>query len=135
MITLPDFKEKKILFVQSEYSSDNLLQLNNDNIRFLRDGKVVDQISFHSVFAIFIIGDMSITTSLLKKLSSYGISVFFLNRNLSVKAKLMAEAEGNWILRQKQYNDDNSIEISLKIINNKLINQEVLLKKLKKIIY
>jgi len=103
MLTLPDFKEKRILSVHTEYGHDNLLQLNNDNIRFVRDGKLVDQLSCHLIFAVFIVGDMSITTALLKKLTAQGISIFFLNHNLKTSATVMAEAEGNCLLRQRQY--------------------------------
>lgn len=132
MLTLPDFKEKKILFVQPEYGHENLLQLTNDNIRFLRDGEAVNQISFHNVFAIFIIGEMSITTALIKKLISQGISIFFLNQNLRTKATAMAEAEGNFLLRERQYTCVKEITIAANIVMNKINSQEALLKKCKK---
>lgn len=133
MLSFPDFKEKRILFIHAEYGYDNLLRLINDNIRFIRNGEAIDQISCHIVFAVFIIGDMSITTGLLKKLSSYGISVFFLNHNLAVKAAVMAEAEGNYLLRQKQYASTKELVIAANIVANKIDNQETLLKKCKKL--
>lgn len=132
MLTFPDFKEKRILFINIEYGHDYLLQLTNDNIRFIRDGEAIDQMSCHIVFAVFIVGDMSITTALLKKLSSYGISVFFLNHNLAVKAAVMSEAEGNYLLRQKQYRSKNELLIAVNIVSNKINNQEAILKKYKK---
>ncbi len=98
MITLPDFKQKKILTVIAEYGQKNLLQIRNDNIRFIRDEVLVDQISLHLIFAVLIIGDMTITTSLIKKLSQNGISILFLNHNLSVKASAMTGVEGNYLL-------------------------------------
>lgn len=132
MLTLPDFKEKRILSVHAEYGHDNLLQLVSDNIRFVRDGESVNQISCHLVFAIFIVGDMSITTALLKKLTVMGISVFFLNHNLSTKAAVMAEAEGNYLLRQKQYMATNELVIASHIVGNKVASQEAVLKKYEK---
>lgn len=129
MLTLPDFKEKRILSVCAEYGHDNLLQLNNDNICFVRDGKQVDQLSCHLVFAIFIVGDISITTSLLKKLTAQGISVFFLNHNFKTGAAVMAEAEGNYLLRQRQYTSVNGFDIALRIVANKINSQELVLKK------
>ncbi len=132
MLTLPDFREKRILLVHAEYGHDALLQLTNDNIRFVRDGLGADQMSCHSVFAVFIVGDMSVTTSLLKKLSSQGISVFFLNHNLSTRAAVMAEAEGNWLLRTRQYTGDGQTTIAVGIVANKLDNQEVVLKAFKR---
>lgn len=132
MITFPDFKEKRILFISIEYGHEYLLQLTNDNIRFIRDGEAIDKISCHIVFAIFIVGDLSITTSLLKKLYSYGISVFFLSHNLSLKASVMSEAQGNYLLRQKQYKSKNDLYIASNIVLNKIDNQETVLKKYKK---
>lgn len=132
MLTFPDFKEKRILSIHAEYGHDSLLQLTNDNIRFVRDCQVVNQISCHLVFAVFIIGDMSITTALLKKLTSQGISVFFLNHNLRTKASVMSEAEGNYLLRQKQYTGTTDLAIAVNIVSNKIDSQEAVLKKYEK---
>lgn len=129
MIKKADFKQKRILTIQAEYGHVSALNLTNDNIKFIKDQKVVNQVSCHLIFAIFIIGDLSITTSLLKKLNSLGISVFFLNFNLSLKATMLAEAEGNYLLRMKQYTINNSVSIAVQIVANKIISQEKVLKK------
>lgn len=132
MLTLPDFKEKHILFINAEYGRENLLQLTNDNIRFMRDGESVNQMSCHSILAVFIAGDMTITTALLKKLVSYGISVFFLNYNLAIRAAVMAEAEGNFLLRQKQYTSTNDLVLAVNTVANKIDSQEAVLEKYQK---
>lgn len=132
MLTLPDFKEKHILFITAEYGRDNLLQLTNDNIRFLQNGELINQMSCHSVFAVFITGEMTVTTALLKKLVSYGISVFFLNQNLATKATMMAEAEGNFLLRQKQYTLTNDLVLAVNTVANKIDSQKVILEKYQK---
>lgn len=129
MLTLPDFKEKKILSVHAEYGHDNLLQLVNDNIRFIRDGEALNQISIHHLLAIFIIGDLSITTSLLKKLNAQGVSVFFLNHNLETKVTLTSGAEGNYLLRQRQYTNSDELQIATSIVLNKINAQEANLKR------
>jgi CRISPR-associated protein Cas1 len=132
MLTLPDFQEKKILFIHAEYGKDNLLQLKNDNIKFIRDEETINQMSTHSIFAIFIVGEMTITTALIKKLISQGISTFFLNHNLKTKATVMAEAEGNFLLREKQYTCIKELTIASNIVLNKINAQEETLKKAKK---
>lgn len=132
MLTLPDFKEKHILFINAEYGRENLLQLTNDNIRFVRDGEPVNQMSCHTIFAVFIAGDMTVTTALIKKLVSHGISVFFLNHNLSTRAVMMAEAEGNFLLRQKQYTATNELALAVNTVTNKIDNQEAVLEKYQK---
>ena len=132
MLTLPDFKEKKLLFIQAEYPRDNVLQLINDNIKFVRDGETVNQMSTHSIFAVFIVGEMTITTALIKKLIAQGISIFFLNYNLRTRATIMSEAEGNFLLREKQYTCIKEITIAGNIVLNKIDAQEATLKKAKK---
>lgn len=133
MLTLPDFQEKKILFIYAEYGKDNLLKLTNDNIRFIRDGETINQMSTHSILAVFVVGEMTITTALIKKLISQGISIFFLNQNLLTKAVIMSEAEGNFLLRERQYTCVKELTIASNIVLNKINAQEATLKKAKKI--
>lgn len=132
MLTLPDFQEKKIVFIQAEYGKDNLLQLVNDNIKFTRDGETVNQISTHNIFAVFIIGELAITTAFVKKLIAQGISIFFLNYNLATKASILATAEGNFLLRKRQYTCIDELTIAKYIVLNKINSQESMLKKVKK---
>lgn len=127
MLTLPDFKAKHILFVQSEYGKHNKLHFVNDNIQFVKDDATIDQVSCHSLFAVFVIGEMSLTTVLLKKLSSYGVSLFLLNHNLSTRVEIVPEAKGNYLLRQKQYRASDDLLIAIKLVENKIINQESVL--------
>lgn len=132
MLTLPDFQEKKILFIHAEYGRDNLLKLTNSNIRLIRDGETINQLSLHSIFAVFIIGEMTITTALIKKLIAQGVSIFFLNHNLKTRATIMSEAEGNFLLREKQYTCIKELTIASNIVLNKINAQEATLKKAKK---
>jgi len=104
----------------------------NDNVRFIRDGEAANQMSTHNIFAVFIVGEMSITTALLKKLTAQGISVFLLNNNLRTKAAVMAEAGGNYLLREKQYACVKELTIAANIVANKINEQEKMLKKCKR---
>lgn len=132
MIKKADFREKRILTVQAEYGHCYTLKLLNDNIRFVCDDEVVNQMSCHLIFAIFIIGEISITTVLLKKLHALGISVFLLNYNLAVKAAMPSESEGNYLLRSKQYTSSNTLDVAKNIVTNKITSQELILKRAKK---
>jgi len=133
MLTLPDFKEKRILFIYAEYGQKNFVKLVNNNISFIRNGEAVNKISCNLVFAIFVVGDIAITTALLKSLNSYGISIFFLNHNLAVKSSVISEAEGNYMLRQRQYTHDNALAVAVNIVENKISSQEWVLNKYKKV--
>lgn len=125
MIQPNDFKEKKIVVIDGFNQSINDIKIGNNNIRLYREGKCVDQITCYSVICLFIIGEATVTTKLINTCQQYGISIFFLNQSLKYYGEINSKAEGNYLLRQKQYHltDDKCLEISKKIIKNKIINQ------------
>ena len=127
MLSLPDFREKQIVFIQS-FDNKNFKFSNSNFVICDEEGKVAYKISCFRIFAIFIQGDFTITSALIRKAQSYGISLFLLNRNLSLYGKIVAETEGNFVLREKQYCDQTSLEKSKFIIANKISNQLSLLK-------
>lgn len=128
MLQLPDFKEKQIIVIRAEKDTEMpKIRFKNENIALERDGKIVNQVSCHKVFAIFIIGDATITTVLLRKALYYGISVFFLKQNLDTYAAISAIAEGNYILRSHQYAFTAPLDFSKNLIKNKIYNQLTLL--------
>lgn len=133
MLSLPDFREKQIVYLISKPGAKQKLVFWNDNIRLLENDKPVNQISCSRVFAVFIIGDFSITTKLIKNCKEYGISLFLLKQNFEVYASVVAEAEGNYLLRSKQYSLQNEFEIAKNIVKNKVYNQLLLLNEAGKI--
>lgn len=130
MISLPDFKEKQMLIVRAEWGARARLSFQNQNIVFSKDGNVVNRISCHRVFAVFIIGDISITTRVMSNAAQYGVSLVFLKNNFEVYGSLTAKADGNYLLRMKQYalTPQRELVISKAIILNKAKNQYALLK-------
>jgi len=129
MLTLPDFQQKQILFIQTDNNSENKIKFHNENIVFLKNDNVENRASCHKVFCIFIIGNLSITTELIKQCKNFGISLFFLKPNLNLYAYINSIAEGNYLLRIKQYNlsEKEELEIAKKILINKVKNQLSLL--------
>lgn len=125
MITLPDFKEKQILFIKAERGVSNKIRFENDNLVFMKDDKTVDKASCHKVFAVFIIGDMAITTGILREAKKLGVSLFFLKNNLNSYASVGAAAEGNYLLRAMQYTADAEKEMAMakRLVKNKINNQ------------
>lgn len=132
MLSLNDFREKKILVIPLYDKLENQLKLQNNNILLLKDKKIENKISCHIVYCIFIVGDCTITSKLIQKLKDYGISIFLLNKSFRKYAEINAIAEGNYVLRSKQYKVDKKLEflISKKLIQNKIQNQYKLIKKI-----
>jgi CRISPR-associated protein Cas1 len=131
MFSLPDFKQKQILFIQTKELGKNHIKLANDNLVLEFDDKIVQKISLHKVFCVFLIGDTTITTKILDKLSAFGVSIYFLKNNLSVYTSFEPSSEANFLVRQRQYTTSEEEELfyAKKIIKNKIKNQVRLLKK------
>ncbi|MBI3421275.1 MAG: type V CRISPR-associated endonuclease Cas1 [Candidatus Sungbacteria bacterium] len=130
MLSLPDFKEKQILFARAEWGTRASLRFQNDNIVFSKDGQVVNRASCHKIFAVFVAGDIMITSRLLQKAATHAVSIFFMRNNFEVAAPFVATAEGNYLLRMKQYALTAAAELAMAkaIVRNKAENQMRLLR-------
>lgn len=129
MLSPADFKEKQILLIRTDRQVENKIKFRNDNIVYLKDKKITDQMSCHKALAIFIVGEISITSILIKNCVNYGISIFLMNYNFRVYATIGSQAEGNYLLRAKQYGYGSELEFSKHIVLNKITNQSSLLGK------
>lgn len=135
MMSLPDFKEKHILFIIADDIDINKVKFANDNICFVKNDKIENQVSCHKIFAVFIVGDCSLTTVFIKNCKKYGIPIFLMNRNFLTYNRLSATAEGNYLARLKQYtaSDQSKFYSSKKLICNKIANQISLLENIKSV--
>lgn len=132
MLSLPDFEEKQILFINS-YAHN--IRFRNGNIVFCDEkGKVIDQASCYKIFCIFIFGETTLSSVVIDKLHEFGIMLFLLHKNLKVYAVIGGETEGNVLLRRQQYEmpQAQALELSKHIVNNKIQNQLALLKTIRK---
>lgn len=130
MISLPDFKEKQLLYIRAERGVFNKIRFQNDNIVFLKDDAVINRASCHKVFAVFVLGDITITSGLMKDGVKHGVSFFFLKDNFESYANFGAAAEGHYLLRMRQYalSDKRELSMAKAIVKNKIENQCALLK-------
>lgn len=130
MFSLPDFKQKQILFIQTKELGKNHIKLANDNLVLELDDTITQKISLHKVFCIFLIGDTTFTTKILHKLATFGVSIYFLKQNLSVYTSFEPSSEANFLVRQRQYtaSEEEELFYAKKIIKNKIKNQGRLLK-------
>lgn len=130
MMSTRDFEHKQIAFV---FTSDGeKLSFKNDNFIVTdRDGKIKHQSTCYRLFALFICGDFCLTSGLLDRSKKFGYTIVFMSPNLRITSILPSKAEGNVLLRKKQYAYDKT-EIAAYIIANKIHNQAFLLKKKRK---
>ncbi len=132
MLSLPDFREKQIIIINNNLSKK--IHFSNDNLvlKDLESNKVVNRVSCHKIFALFVVGDISLTSVFLRKSQKYGFSIIFLTRNFSFYGLLGSQTEGNFLLRKRQYKIENSLSLAKQIIYNKVDNQIALIKKIRK---
>lgn len=129
MLTLPDFKEKQIVFVLLQYGEKMRFSNGNLVVHDL-DSKIKLQVSCYRLFCIFIVGSLTITDKLLQNARKFGFSIFFLNNSLKVYGSWNSGANGNFILRRKQYRYEG-FEIGQFLVKNKISNQLRVLKSIR----
>lgn len=133
MMSLPDFRYKQII-VHIAGGHGERLKFRKDNIVIEdREGNVLVQHSCHRLFALFIIGEISLTSVLIRQCISFGFPIILMGRNMRPVANLRCVAEGNTFLRQKQYgiSSEKRLSIAKKLIEMKISNQMQLLKDLR----
>lgn len=130
MLTLPDFKEKKIIIAFSQ--KGDTISFKNDNIVIKdEDNKIKCQYTCYKIFLLLIVGGFSITSGLVERAKKFGFSIVFMNCNFKIYSSINYKMEGNTLLREKQYTNNKSNEISKNIIINKIKNQCETLKKIR----
>lgn len=132
MLSEPDFQQKQIIFIQIEEYKELAFKFSNDNLVVYSEGKIKNKLSLHKILSIFVIGSFTVTSNLVEKCISFGISIFLLRNNLEVYAEIESSAKGNYLLRHQQYNLDDRAELAIakQIVINKTLNQFLVLKKL-----
>ena len=127
MMSTRDFEHKQIAFVFP--TEGEKISFKNDNLIVSdTDGKIKHQSTCYRLFALFICGDYCVTTGLLDRSQKFGFTIVFMTPNLRITAIMPSKAEGNVLLRKKQYEYKDSC-IGAYIISNKIHNQCAVLKK------
>lgn len=126
MMTLPDFEKKQIIFVflnigeKISFSNDNLVVKDKDD-------KTKLQTTCYRIFALFVIGEFSITTGLVQRAQKFTFPIYLLTGSMKLYDKIGYSMDGNVILRGKQYNY-KGLELARFIVRNKVLNQLEVLK-------
>jgi CRISPR-associated protein Cas1 len=129
MLSEKDFNSKQIIICYT--SAGHRISFKNDNI-IIKDGddKIIIQNSCHRIFAVWIVGPVTITSGILERSKKFGFSIYLLTHNHRIYGVWSSTTEGNFLLRKKQY-EYNSLEIPKHLIKNKISNQLYLLTSLR----
>jgi len=126
MLSLPDFREKNIVI--SFAAEGQSVSFKNDNL-IVKDGdnKTILQTSCYRIFCVIIVGGTTLTSGIIERSKKFGFSIYLLSYGLKPIGVWNSSAEGNFLLRQKQYQYNNN-KIALYLVKNKIQNQIFLLK-------
>lgn len=100
-MSAPDFEQKKIIVAL--LSHGDRLNFKNDNVIISDENGIKHQSSCYRLFALFIVGHATITTGLLQRAKKFGFSIVLMTHGLIPYGSWLAQAEGNVLLRKKQY--------------------------------
>lgn len=129
MIDREDFLKKQTIFIFP--SKGDKLSFRNDNILIKdKDGKIKHQSTCYRLFILFIIGDITITSGIIRRAKKYGFTICMMTAGMKLYQIIGNRMEGNTLLRKKQYAYEGK-EIGKNIIINKIGNQRIALNRLR----
>ncbi len=134
MIQATDFEEKQIIFIDPKEGEGKFgLKIQNSNLLMTRNDKPENKVRLHAILAIYIIGDLTLTTRFIDQAQKNNISIFFLKRNMGHYGAISSGAEANYLVRQRQYelSRKEELELAKHLVKNKVKNQARLLKEQK----
>lgn len=121
MLSKPEFSKKQIIFLFA--NEGDKLSFSNDNIIVKdKDGIVKHKSTCYKIFMLCIVGHITITSGILQRAKKFGFSIVLMNQSLRVYQIICSYAEGNTLLRKKQYGYD-SLELGRVLVLNKIDNQ------------
>ena len=95
MMSRPDFMIKQILLIESDNSKK--LKFRNSNLILIdEDNKTLLQHSCHKIFVVFVVGEFSITSVLIKNAKKFAFPIVFLGFNLKPYFSVVPDNKGNF---------------------------------------
>lgn len=125
MLERTDFEKKQILFMFA--SQGDKISFKNDNIVIRdREGKIKYQVTCYRVFILFVVGDMSITTGIIRCAKKFGFVICLMTQSFKLYSIIGNRMEGNTLLHRKQY-EYTKADIAHFLVENKIRNQRMAL--------
>lgn len=130
MLSLNDFSKKQIVFVYANegekisYKNDNLIVKDKDD-------KIKFQVSLYRLYIVYVIGDTSLTTVILKKAKRFGFTIALLSTSFRLYEMVGDIKLSNTLLKDRQYKY-SGLDIAKHIVCNKILNEIHTLKNIRK---
>ncbi len=102
MLECTDFAKKQIIFMFANQGEK--ISFQNDNIVIRnKEGKIKYQVTCYLVFMMFVIGDTSITTGIIRRAKKFGFVICLMTQTFKLYSIIGNRMEGNTLLHRKQY--------------------------------
>lgn len=126
--------EMRTIFVVNCIQHDRSLRVNSGELMLEEiEGdkkKTLTKFPFQKLLALFIIGNITVTTPLIDKCKKYGVTLVVMKPNLRPVFFWANSAEANYLLRKRQFDlASNDITIGKALVYNKILNQKINLQK------
>lgn len=131
MMSLPDFRYKQIAVHVAGGTKERVRFLADTIVIEDAEDKVLFRHSCHRLFALFIIGECSLTSGIIRQAIKFAFPIILMNRNLKVVTRINCAAEGNTLLRKQQYISERNNEIARALVTQKIANQAQLIESLR----
>jgi CRISPR-associated protein Cas1 len=127
MMSLQDLDKKQLVSV---FCNDGeKISFKNDNLVVCdKFGKLKLQITCYRILILFVVGGFTLTSGIIQKSHKFAFPIFLLTNSLKVYEKFGYKLQGNVILRRKQYEHQDDIELAKFFVKNKIKNQLYVLK-------
>lgn len=131
MFTRKDIDSRSV-FVINCFDNDRSLRLRNGELLLAeqRENKEVTltKFPFQKILMLFVIGNITITTPLIEKCQKFAVALVVTKINLRPVFIFASSAEGNFLLRQRQYDfPKDDVSIAKVLVKNKILNQRAAL--------
>lgn len=87
-----------------------------------KEGKIKYQITCYLIFVIFVVGDLSLTTGIIRRTKKFGFVICLMTQSFKLYSIIGNRMEGNTLLHRKQY-EYQGIAIARFLVENKMRNQ------------
>lgn len=131
MLSTQDINARNVIIVNALDCKKFNMSLGNIVISDETSGEVLTKLSCYKVFALFVIGHITITSHVLENLSKYGINLVMLKSNFRPFFTLGGMAEANYLLRERQYHFEENLLVAQRLLKNKAYNQISVLKNIR----
>ena len=130
MVTRKDIEYRTIYVINCIHERHLRVSSGELLLEDAEEHKTLTKLPFQKILALFVVGNITITTPLIEKCQKYNVALVVTKPTLRPVFYWSSAAEANYLVRRRQYAfEKENISIAKKLVSNKIANQLRLLQK------